>query len=66
MCRIFRVLYHFLFLGRLSSPQDATNPATPQGSVSFNEILKRFNANVPYSGLINAVTSEGIIKEITL
>ncbi len=50
----------FFFIGRLSTPQDVTNPAALQASVSFNEILKRFNANVPYSGLINAVTSEGM------
>ncbi len=50
-------------LGRLSSPQDSNNPSTSQVNVSFNEIVKRFNANVPYSGLINAVTSEGLFAE---
>ncbi|CAF2407901.1 unnamed protein product [Rotaria sp. Silwood2] len=61
-------IQHLKFLvqppsGRLSSPQDSNNPSTSQGGVSFNEILKRFNANVPYSGLINAVSSEGLFAE---
>jgi DnaJ family protein C protein 13 len=61
-------IQHLKFLvqppsGRLSSPQDTTNHAASQANVSFNEILKRFNANVPYSGLINAVSSEGLFAE---
>ncbi|UJR33077.1 hypothetical protein I4U23_020536 [Adineta vaga] len=61
-------IQHLKFLvqppsGRLSSPQDGANSTASQGNVSFNEILKRFNANVPYSGLINAVTSEGLFAE---
>ncbi|CAF3421421.1 unnamed protein product [Rotaria sp. Silwood1] len=61
-------IQHLKFLvqppsGRLSTPQDSNNPSASQGGVSFNEILKRFNANVPYSGLINAVSSEGLFAE---
>ena len=61
-------IQHLKFLvqlpsGRLSSPQEVPNSPGSQANVSFNEILKRFNANVPYSGLINAVTSEGLFAE---
>jgi len=30
---------------------------------SMNEIIVRFNVNIPYSGLINAVTSDGLFAE---
>lgn len=48
-----------VLIGRLSSPQEGSNLAISQLNITFNEVLKRFNANVPYSGLINAVTSDG-------
>lgn len=44
--------------GRESTPQDSPNPSSSSGGVAFSEILKRFNATVPYSGLINAVTPD--------
>lgn len=61
-------IQHLKFLvqlpsGRLSTPQEVPSSPGSQANVSFNEILKRFNANVPYSGLINAVTSEGLFAE---
>ncbi|CAM4760310.1 unnamed protein product [Rotaria magnacalcarata] len=61
-------IQHLKFLitppsGKLSTPQDTNHPSTAQAGISFSEILKRFNANVPYSGLINAVTSEGLFAE---
>ena len=44
-------------LGRESTPESPNQPNT-SGGVSFSEILRRFNATVPYSGLINAVTAD--------
>ena len=50
--------------GRLSTPAEGgANSTVSQADVSFNEILKRFNANVPYSGLINAVTADRLFAE---
>lgn len=49
--------------GRESTTPDSPNQPSSSGDVSFNEILKRFNATVPYSGLINAVTPDRLFAE---
>ncbi|KAF7993906.1 hypothetical protein HCN44_011175 [Aphidius gifuensis] len=36
---------------------------TPPGGRTFGEILERFNANVPYSGLHYSVTQDGLFTE---
>lgn len=38
----------------------------PPLNISMNEVLARFNANIPYSGLINAVTQDVISFKLIL
>ncbi|XP_069681979.1 dnaJ homolog subfamily C member 13 isoform X2 [Periplaneta americana] len=35
----------------------------PSGKRSFAEIVERFNANIPYSGLLHSVTQDGLFAE---
>ncbi|PNF36068.1 DnaJ subfamily C member 13 [Cryptotermes secundus] len=35
----------------------------PPGQKSFAEIVERFNANIPYSGLLHSVTQDGLFAE---